>query len=82
MAKIVGVNNKDAGFSVKFPDGFEGEPVIHFEGLAFDGEGTTMSSVSVALLAAAKWLEDHELTVRTQPAVVNSPVFFGVGGEL
>lgn len=35
-SKIVGANQKDAHFTVSFPDGIEGEPSICFVGLNVD----------------------------------------------
>lgn len=57
MAKIIGVNSENAGFSVKFPNGLEGEPVVHFEDLHVDAEGE--KSLKAFFLAAAKWLNDN-----------------------
>lgn len=45
----------DAGFSVKFPNGFDGEPDIKFSGLVIEGGGRGWS-VACAMLAAANWL--------------------------
>lgn len=71
--RITGVNGLDAEFSVKFPDGLDGDPRMHFQSLCIDGDGISGGQHICAMLAAANWLIDKAEWYRKGSLVINQP---------
>ncbi|AUR89524.1 hypothetical protein NVP1124O_23 [Vibrio phage 1.124.O._10N.286.49.B1] len=65
---ITGTISKEAGFSVSFPNGFDGEPDIKITGLKVDCDGD--SGVYGVLSACANWINSHVEEMKSKPQVI------------
>lgn len=63
--KITGTTGKNAGFSVSFPSGIDGEPDVKIEGLKIDCDGD--SALYGALSACANWINSHVEELKSKP---------------